>query len=77
MHTSMGYFKKWQDILQLLRLMFALWEFRSGATTGMNSGLLLPKARQGGKVPIKYTDDSNSPHNSKSFIANFTTLETM
>ena len=33
--------------------------------------LLLPKARQGGKVPAKYTDD----HNSKSSIANFTTFK--
>ena len=38
--------------------------------------LLLPKkARQGGKVPTKYTDNRNSPHNSKSFIANFTTFK--
>ena len=33
-------------------------------------------ARQGGNVPTKYTDDRNSPHNSKSFIANFTTFKT-
>ena len=45
-----------------------LWEERA-------LRLLLPKARQGGNVPTEYTNDRNSPHNSKSFIVNFTTFK--
>ena len=43
---------------------------RQGLSYGKKRALwlLLPKASQGGNVQTKYTDDRNSPHNSKSLL---------